>query len=367
MSRGQAHDAAKKIDKEGECIVFEGPLEEVRARIEILHDNCKKSDKLNRRGHITPLGLVLSSRSRRPFEIRALHLLRWLYSACCNSDIVRALVCGALLSTSEHIQRRNINFELLFGDVPSHHAFMSKITCTPLNMLACIGSHSPTFKYLEACKLLQDIFIQLCNESSFKYACAAVLIENLVREEYPFEKTACKHVMFPLTVQILTVPSIVSVIATDLLSALLWYARNRLQLTNCQSPSMLCLMHSFQACVQTTGTILQFRILGIATPTRQGHQVLSQSLYISAFLLFYSLKLLRSVSKIFSHIGFMFCSPDALAAFLVPCKRRGQQPLAILCNILRMLQVFPLQISRIYMDFMFLIISLPLFLFLFHW
>jgi hypothetical protein len=50
----------------------------------------------------------------------------------------------------------------------------------------------------------------------------------------------------------------------------------------------------------------------------------------------------------------MFCSPDALAAFLVPCKRRGQQPLAILCNILRMLQVLSLQISRInvfYMDF----------------
>ena len=110
-------------------------------------------------------------------------------------------------------------------------------------------------------------------------------------------------------------------------------------------------MNSFQACVQTTGTILQTRILGIATPTWQGHQVHSQSLYISAFRPVHSRKLLRSVSKIFSHIGFMFCSPDALAAFLVPCKRRGQQPLAILCNILRMLQVLSLQISRIYMNF----------------
>ena len=226
MSHIQAHAAAEKINEEGECIVFEGPREAVAAKLELLLQDCKKIDKQTRRSRTSPLGLVLSSRNRRPLEIRALHLLRWLYSACCNSDIVRALVCGALLSLSKHIQQRNINFELLFGDVPSHIAFMSSITSTPLNMLACIGSHSPTFKHTEVCKLLQDTFIQLCNESSFKYACAAVLIENLVREEYPFEKTPCKHVMFPLTVQILTVPSIVSEIATDLLSALLWCVFN---------------------------------------------------------------------------------------------------------------------------------------------
>ena len=99
---------------------------------------------------------------------------------------------------------------------------MSRIINTPLNMLACIGSHWKAFKYSDECKLLQNIFIQLLNESSFKYACASVLIENLDHQECRFAKIACKHVMFPLTVQILTVPSIVSVIATDLLSALLW-------------------------------------------------------------------------------------------------------------------------------------------------
>jgi hypothetical protein len=171
---------------------------------------------------MTPLVVIASSRNRRVFEIRALYLLRWLYSACCSSDIVRALLCGALLSTREQVQNGRINLELLFGGVSAHIDFMHNVIHTPLNMMACIGSHSSTFKYTEVCKLLQDIFIQLLNESSFKYACASVLVENLVHEELSFERTACKHVMFPLTVQILTVPSIVSVIATDLLSALLW-------------------------------------------------------------------------------------------------------------------------------------------------
>ncbi len=250
MSSAQAHAAAQKIHEEGECIVYEGPRKEVCAKMKVLNDSCKQMDRQSlRRSRSAPLGLLLSSRSRRPLEIRALHLLRWLYSACCTSDIVRALVCGAILSTSEHIQRHNINYELLFGDVPSHIAFMSNVTRTPLNMLSCIGSHSPSFKYTEVCKLLQDTFIQLCNESSFKYACAAVLIENLVCEENPFQKTACKHIMFPLTVQILTVPSIVSVIATDLLSALLWYvghsatAKYRLP-----TPNLMAL----QACCEAT-------------------------------------------------------------------------------------------------------------------
>lgn len=226
MSQIQALAAAQRINDDGECIVYEGSHQDASAKLETLLCHCKYNDR-QRRPHARtpPLGLLLSSRNRRCFEVRALHLLRWLYSACCSSDIVRALLCGALLSTREQVQQRSINFELLFGGVHDHIAFMPGIINTPVNMLACIGSHSKTFKYSEECKLLQDIFIQLLNESSFKYACASVLIENLDHDESAFEKTACKHVMFPLAVQILTVPSIVSVIATDLLSALLWYAR----------------------------------------------------------------------------------------------------------------------------------------------
>ncbi len=224
MSQDQARQAAHTINDEGECVVFEGTHQDASAKLLALLHHCKRNDKQRRpHSNLPPLGLVLSSRNRRCFEARALHFLRWMYSACCGSDIVRALLCGALLSTREQVQRCSINFELLFGGVSDHIAFMPSITNTPLNMLSCIGSHSRTFKYSEECKLLQDIFIQLLNESSFKYACASVLIENLDHQERPFHKTACKHVMFPLTVQILTVPSIVSVIATDLLSALLWY------------------------------------------------------------------------------------------------------------------------------------------------
>jgi hypothetical protein len=51
----------------------------------------------------------------------------------------------------------------------------------------------------------------------------------------------------------------------------------------------------------------------------------------------------RSIATIFSQVGFLFCCADTPAAFLVPCKRRGQQPLDLLCSILRMLQatLFP--------------------------
>lgn len=47
----------------------------------------------------------------------------------------------------------------------------------------------------------------------------------------------------------------------------------------------------------------------------------------------------RRVGQIFSQVGYLFCCPDAPAAFLVPCKRTGQIPLSLLSNILRMLQV----------------------------
>jgi hypothetical protein len=223
MSQAQALAAANSINDDGEAVVFEGTHLDASTKLLALLRHCKRNDR-QRRPHVNlpPLRLVLSSRNRRCFEARAMHLLQWLYSACCCSDIVRALMCGALLSTREQVQSCTINFELLFGDVPDHIAFMSRIINTPLNMLACIGSHWKAFKYSDECKLLQDIFIQLLNESSFKYACASVLIENLDHQECRFAKIACKHVMFPLTVQILTVPSIVSVIATDLLSALLW-------------------------------------------------------------------------------------------------------------------------------------------------
>lgn len=85
---------------------------------------------------------------------------------------MRALLCGALLSTREQVQSGSINLQLLFGDVPSHMAFMSSCafhpplrarvcvqemcnTCrfapcsatdTPLKMLACIGSHAENIK-----------------------------------------------------------------------------------------------------------------------------------------------------------------------------------------------------------------------------
>jgi hypothetical protein len=279
MTQPQAHAAANLINEDGECIVFEGTLQAVKDKCAALVTSCKRNDRARqlRARRFNPLGLIISTRSRRPLEVRALHLLRWLYAACCNSDIVRALLCGSLLSTPEQVQQGVINYELLFGDVSAHIAFMPRVTGTPLNMLACIGSHSATFKYTEVCKLLQDIFIQLLNESSFKYGCASVLIENLVRAGIPFERTPCKVVMFPLTVQILTVPSIVSVIATDLLYALLWYVFDTQTVTYPLPDGEIFIRFVLQACYGAACAVLQFRFSAAWAPSRENHEVRKQA------------------------------------------------------------------------------------------
>jgi hypothetical protein len=172
------------------------------------------------------------------------------------------------------VQLGIINYDLLFGDVPAHVAFMKHIIHTPLNMLACIGSHSATFKYTEVCKLLQDIFIQLFNDSSFKYGCASVLIENLVIAGLPFEQTPCKDVMFPLAVQILTVPSIVKEIATDLLYALLWYALHIQIVKYSLSDGKRFIRCALQARFAAACSLPQFRVSAAWPSPRQNRQVL---------------------------------------------------------------------------------------------
>jgi hypothetical protein len=60
-------------------------------------------------------------------------------AVCRCSDIVRALLCGALLSTREQVQSGSINLQLLFGDVSSHMAFMSKCAFAfPLRARVCV-------------------------------------------------------------------------------------------------------------------------------------------------------------------------------------------------------------------------------------
>ena len=106
MTRLQAHAAANKVNDDGECIVFEGTFQTVKNKTAALVTSCKRNDRVRqlRARRFNPLGLAISTRNRRPLEIRALHLLRWLYTACCSSDIVRALLCGSLLSTQEQVQ-----------------------------------------------------------------------------------------------------------------------------------------------------------------------------------------------------------------------------------------------------------------------
>ncbi len=70
MSRPAAHAAALKIDEDGECIIFEGGLEHCTRIMTAVVTSCKARDRQYRRAaNNAPLGVVVSSRRRRPLEV----------------------------------------------------------------------------------------------------------------------------------------------------------------------------------------------------------------------------------------------------------------------------------------------------------
>ena len=90
MSRTAAHAAAVKIDEDGECIIFEGGLEHCTRIMTAVVTSCKAIDRQYRRA-------------------------------------------------ANNVQSGSINLQLLFGDVPSHMAFMSKCAFAfPLRARVCV-------------------------------------------------------------------------------------------------------------------------------------------------------------------------------------------------------------------------------------